>query len=461
MPRLYDNRPLNTKIVKRSTVYNTHNGLSRTFNNYDRMFSYHSPRTQFIDYDSSRIIDKQRTRGTWRLILTDIMVVYKKTTYNYNTNRTTITFHKINGEELTDMSDETNIRVLRSTFSMNRITQIQNAIGSRRPVPASTPDDLQRALDEIGIDTSRPRESETINPHLIYSYHNGPRDICFKRGTNDTSTRFFGIELEIDASRDMNASNTKRNTLATRLHNILNQGNYNSLVKFENDSSIGQYGFEIITQPMTMKYILENRETLNEAMNQINALNYSSHDSGRCGMHIHVNKNILTEEAIDNLYLIFENFKNEIIAFSRRNQEGMRWCRFISDRGFVPDVYNDQYIKDNKPDGNDHGSAINNGNRNTIEFRIFRGTTKLSTFIANIQFIDNIIDIVTTKDDITGLTWEDIINHNESYTELINYNNKRGIVSRHRLSKRINKIEVVERPVILVRPFQLRLEGDN
>ena len=456
MPQSYDNRPINTKIVKGLTVYNMHNYQSpRTFDNYERMFNYHSPRTQFIDYDSSRIVDKSGTVTTRRLTLTNIMVVYR-TLSRDNDGSTRIRYFKINGEEITHMNDDMDIRYLSNiSFSPVRIAQIQDIINPLRSVLSPTSDDLQRVMNE----TERPRESEEINEHLIYPYHNGPRNIRFKRGTDDTSTRFFGIELEIDASRDVNASNTKRNMLATRLHNILNQGEYNSLVKFEKDASLGQYGFEIITQPMTMKYILENRERLKEAMSQIDALNYSSHDSGRCGMHIHVNKNILTEDAIDKLYLIFENFRNEIIAFSRRNQEGMKWCRFISDADFVPDVYDEQYIKYNKPTRNNHRSAINIGNANTIEFRIFRGTTKLSTFIANIQFIDNIIDIVTTRDDITGLTWEDIINHNESYTELINYNNKRRIVSRHVLSKRINKIEVVERPVILVRPFQL--ERDN
>ncbi len=447
MPMFYTTRPLNTKIVKQFSVYNTHNGMLRAFNSYERMFNYHSPRTRFIDYDTSKIIDKAATLTTGRLVLTDITVVYKRVTYDGNR---IVTYYKINGEDVTNMINEENIRVLPSTFSIERITLIQDAIRSRR--------------NEVVDSGPRPRprqRANEINQRLIYPYHNGPRNIIFKKGTDDASTRFFGIELEIDASRDAYASNAKRNMLATRLHHILNEGEYNSLVKFENDASLGVKGFEIITQPMTMKYILENREKFNEAMSQIDELNFSSHDSGRCGMHIHVNKDILSEEAIDNLYLIFENFKNEIIAFSRRNQEGMRWCRFISDRSFVPDTYDDEYIKNNKPSGNDHGSAINIGNRNTVEFRIFRGTTKLSTFIANIQFIDNIIDIVTTRDDITGLTWEDIINYNTDYTELINYNNKRCIISRHKLSKRINKIEVVERPVILVRPFQLRLEGDN
>lgn len=118
------------------------------------------------------------------------------------------------------------------------------------------------------------------------------------------------------------------------------------------------------------------------------------------------------------------------------------------------------YIKHNKPYGNSHHSAINNGNSKTVEFRIFRGTTKIRTFIANVQLIDNMIDIAK-KESIEGITWDDIINHNDNYTELKEYNEKRNIMSKHRLTTNLSRLEVINRPVILVRPFDRPIEGDR
>ena len=217
----------------------------------------------------------------------------------------------------------------------------------------------------------------------------------------------------------------KRHRLATRLNKLFNGDNYNSLVKFENDSSLGANGIEIITQPMSMKYIMENVNKFAEGMRMIEELDYVSHDSGKCGMHIHVSKEALNDNIIDNLYLLFENFRNELVAFSRRTQDGMRWCRFMTDISYHPDQMDEDYIKRNKPQGNDHGSCINSGQRNTVEFRLFRGTTKMKTFIANIQLIDNIVDIAS-KDNIEEITWDDIINLKPEYTELIAYNEKKS-----------------------------------
>jgi hypothetical protein len=472
MPQLFQNRPLNTKIVKGTRVYNLTSNTSRLFNSYDRMFSYHSDRTDFIDYDTSLLIDKPATRASYYSgpRLTSKLIVYKVQDRN-EAGLLEPKYYKVNGQRVTDTQTLENAYCMRMQFSRSRIEEIQNIIEPRlRPRPASSPADIRRAVAEITIpdfvayDTAPAEASERINQNLIYPYHQGPRTLNMRSLPGEDTDRYFGIELEMDASRDPNASSTKRHTLATWLDRILNEGNYNSLVKFESDASLGAQGIEMITQPMTIKFLMANKEKFHAAMREINALNYSSHDSGKCGMHIHVSRRALTEDMIDGLYLMFENFKNEIVAFSRRTQNGMNWCRFMVDRngyeGSCPDNFDDNYIKQHKPTGNNHHSAINNGNSATVEFRIFRGTTKISTFIANVQLIDNMIEIVKNTPDLTGITWEQIINYNSDYRELIQYNEKRNIVSKHQLSKRINKMEVIERPVILVRPFQVTLEGD-
>ena len=97
----------------------------------------------------------------------------------------------------------------------------------------------------------------------------------------------------------------------------------------------------------------------------------------------------------------------------------------------------------------------------TVEFRLFRGTTKYNTLMASIQLIDNIINIARYKTEVENITWKDIINYNEEYEELIKYNEKRNIISQHMIKAELNRNEVNNRGVVLVRPFQVTIEGDN
>lgn len=463
MPLPFNYRPLNTKIVyydrrsRKYHVFNTTNTLCRAFTSLQRMFSYHSDRTQFINFNTSELVDKERSIRNGMIMTQNKVIVYR--------NGVNGLYYLMDGGEVNRSAIQENISYyyLRYPFNIARIQEISTRIiqtfvsSQRNNLINNDVTGLNNILDNILRDT------EQVNEHLIYGYHGGPREVFFKRADDEPETKkYFGIELEIDMDKAPRNAQTprRRNVLATRLNTLLNENNYNSLVKFETDGSIGVYGVEIITQPMTMNYILTNKEKFKEAMRIIDELQYSSHDSGKCGMHIHVSRNYLSDETLDNIFLIFENFKNEIIAFSRRNQSQMRWCRFMTDDNTSRESMNKEYINQNKCYRTSHGCAINNGNTKTVEFRIFRGTTKLRTFLANLQLIDNIIEIAKNQD-VTGITWNMIINYNEKYTELKEYNEKRGIISKHELTDTINRIEVTQRPVVLVRPFQITLEGDN
>lgn len=301
---------------------------------------------------------------------------------------------------------------------------------------------------------------DVIRHDLIKRYHSGGV-IHPKNANNDDSRRYFGIELEID--RTSSFSSDTRDRMATKLHNILNENDeYNSLVKFENDGSLSSNGIEMIFQPMSYQYILEKKEKIFEALSAIDNNGYSSHDAGTCGLHIHVSRSEINNDTLDRILMIFENFKNELIAFSRRNEAQMRWCKFMCDntRG---DSIDKTTCENARRYGsiNGHHYVINNQNNNTVEFRLFRGTTNKRTFMAAIQLVDNIVSIAQKRSNIAGLTWLDIINYNDEYTELKAYNEKRNIYSTHIASEIINVSATNLRAVVLVRPHQLRLEGDN
>ena len=330
---------------------------------------------------------------------------------------------------------------------------------STTTVSYNNSDGVRIAGNANTVTYTAPRE-ETTRTDLIRRYHSGGV-ITPKNAEGDNSSRYFGIELEIDHPGSYNER--LRNKMATRLHNILNEtGEYNELVKFENDGSLGANGIEMIFQPMSYAYIKENQEKIFRALEAIDNTGYSSHDAGTCGFHIHVSRTEINNDILDRVLMIFENFKNELIAFSRRNEEQMRWCKFMCTTTHATSLNKASFEQARRYGSiNGHGYVINNQNSHTVEFRLFRGTTNKRTFMAAIQLVDNIVSIAQKRATIEGLTWLDIINYNEEYTELKEYNKKRSIYSTHEASEIINVSSTNLRAVVLVRPHQLRLEGDR
>ena len=127
----------------------------------------------------------------------------------------------------------------------------------------------------------------------------------------------MGFELEVDCYRE---SNDVKSLYA---YNIAKKTD--RLMFIERDGSIDN-GFEIISEPMDMQWLREGGKDKIEAMfDYINQddVNIREHDS--CGLHVHVDRDCLVttsrthEEVVDNIYLIVETFKNELIKFSRRS----------------------------------------------------------------------------------------------------------------------------------------------
>ena len=73
-------------------------------------------------------------------------------------------------------------------------------------------------------------------------------------------------------------------------------------------------------------------------------------------------------------------------------------------------------------------SSLNLQNMNTIEFRLFRGTLKLNTFIASLQFVVVITRFVKSVklNDIFTAKWSDVFCYTE-YEELNQYLKERNL----------------------------------
>lgn len=171
------------------------------------------------------------------------------------------------------------------------------------------------------------------------------------------------------------------------------------------DGSI-DYGFEIVSHPLSYNYIVENQDKLKTMLSGLQEKGCESHNPGTCGLHFHVS-HPHNDDIIDRIILIMETYKQELIAFSRRTSGQMeQWCKFLSDIKEGEDCKSLYFIKKNKETSTRY-MALNLTNYNTIEFRIFRGTLNFDTFMASVELVNNIVTLCSNLEiPIEEITWD-------------------------------------------------------
>ena len=130
------------------------------------------------------------------------------------------------------------------------------------------------------------------------------------------------MELEIDEAGEDSDN-------ARRLLAIANQGQPQLYCK--HNGSLDD-GFELVTHPMSLSY--HRTEMPWEALlREAVRMGYLSHQSGTCGLHIHVSREAFgdtyanQEAAIARVLYFFEKHWEELLKFSRRTQRQLdRWA---------------------------------------------------------------------------------------------------------------------------------------
>jgi hypothetical protein len=232
-----------------------------------------------------------------------------------------------------------------------------------------------------------------LDQPAIHPYSHKPTPVFFGEGT-----RFFGVELEIDGAGE-NDDNAKR---------VLERANGNrERIYCKRDGSLDE-GFEIVTHPMTPEYHLTRmpwRLILQEAV----SMGYRSHQANTCGLHVHVNRTAFgdTEEdqdaCIARILYFFEKHWEELLKFSRRTPRQLeRWAARYGYKDRPMDI-----LDEAKKHCLGRYTCVNLTNRNTIEFRIFRGTLKYNTLLATLELVDRICDVALclSDEDLKAMSW--------------------------------------------------------
>lgn len=233
-------------------------------------------------------------------------------------------------------------------------------------------------------------------------YHTRPANFftCYAEDDNknnlDTAEK-IGVEIETERSGYLTES--QYDEICNNLSDAFNY-KYNALFNYYNtDSSLHDYGIEIITMPFTQNFYKNTIEDFNTLLNIAKNNNLIAHDSGNCGIHVHINRACLGADPdeidanIEKIIYFFEYYKKELKIFSRRK----RWsyAQFASDYCGYSKMGKALYnLKELKNTSEGHNAAINNENPNTLEIRIFNSTLRQESFHAIIEFIFSLIKLV-------------------------------------------------------------------
>lgn len=252
------------------------------------------------------------------------------------------------------------------------------------------------------------------NSILSYSYKPDPIFYGGEAG--------YGLELEIDegSSREEAAEAINR---AGRGH-----------VYLKEDGSLSYRGMEIVTHPATLDYHVTHFPW-SDICDAALSYNYRSHDTDTCGLHIHASRtlfgNTLLEQdlTIAKIILLIDRwYDNQILQFSRRDYRRMRDWASKPNADIRPEDDDIEAMHKSKKIAISRYKAVNLCNRNTVEFRFFRGTLRRDTIIASIQWVDTIINYckATPLKNLFSATWEDVFG-NTGHLELTNYLKQRNL----------------------------------
>ena len=234
---------------------------------------------------------------------------------------------------------------------------------------------------------------------LISDYHSHENELEFFGDNKKNSIPYLGVELEIDkCNNNDECAEYTRDCLP------------DNFIYFEYDGSLSE-GFENITQPATMEYHYSLKENYQKAFKNAVNMGYRSHDTNTCGLHVHFNRDFYRDDEdlyVTRLLYLVDKFWDNLVKFSRRDLYDLdRWAKkYESSPEDVVNVWKHSRY------GLDRYQAVNLTNQNTIEFRMFKGTLNIDTFMATLQLCNELITIVkkvSCAEELAAIKWDDLI----------------------------------------------------
>lgn len=213
--------------------------------------------------------------------------------------------------------------------------------------------------------------------HLEDEYENA------KSILQDTSTTmrrykqiaYLGFELEVECDGD--------------------RDNYRDGARLFDDQSVWylktdgslNYGFELVSHPMTLAWAMENLDF--DKIAQLSDHAFDAWGASTAGLHVHVSRD----------GFISESHQAKFVHFIMRNEEFLSWLAGRSNSRWAS--FNPEHRKELKTKLRNRGSsdryfAVNLQNSGTLEVRIFRASLKPERLQMALQLVDAVVKYTQT-----------------------------------------------------------------
>ena len=247
------------------------------------------------------------------------------------------------------------------------------------------------------------------------------------------NTRYLGIELEVEhksIEREAFAKRLKKwlesnksPDYKTKEGEIVKGKTLDKLIYFKHDGSLSN-GIEIVFHPYTLK-AFHLHFPLQSFLGFLRDQG-ADISSGKCGMHVHVSKERLTNEQLIKGKWLFFRCEPFLKKFSGR--KFFNYCYFEKEP--TSDPYHQEYGR--------HTAFNTASSLKTIEIRLFNATLEHKKFLANLQFSDVFVDYIQNgaglpflKNSSPHIVWQNFIDYakrNGRYQVLTNYILQNAIV---------------------------------
>ena len=210
--------------------------------------------------------------------------------------------------------------------------------------------------------------------------------------------RHFGVEIETDTT-DCEVLTTQ-SKIASMAH-LIGRGITQSeqLLYVKEDSTCS---YEFVSHPFTWRYFNNyGKHIFYTLFKMLKNDGFVSHNAEDSVFHVHVSKASVKHTTLFKALSLMYNPSNYdfILDVSQREEDSLNeWASCVLYDNFVDNVKNPYtYLTkyQNNPSRIDsqisRSTAINLLPRNTIEFRLFRGSLNMNVFLKNLQFIRSVL----------------------------------------------------------------------
>lgn len=236
--------------------------------------------------------------------------------------------------------------------------------------------------NHLPSDDEEDDDNEDCDDTVIGEYHSSRNHVqSVPSPWTRSNNRYIGVELEVEQIHGARIETARR--ILTNVNSAVTEITADKHTSFfrllcaEHDGSLSN-GFELVTAPLGLE---DQRALWTRILTSSNIKGLRSHNTTTCGLHVHISRNKLTQLQIAKVVAFVNSSSNYAFIKRLARRYGTHYCKAKS----IP------LCNGAKNLDRDRYEMVNLCGSKTIEFRIFRGTLKLESLLACVEFANAIV----------------------------------------------------------------------